>query len=91
MSVVEEVVITFTPASQLEVPSTSGRRSEKLISIGTGFMWTNKVNSQLKAKHCSAPEAAAISSHSSRWIKHTEQISWGEQSVFSVCSEFKAA
>lgn len=85
------VAMTFTPASELEVPSTSGRRSEKSISIRTGFMWTNKVNSQLKAKHCSDPEAAAVSSYSSRWMKQTEQISWGEQSVFSVCSEFKAA
>lgn len=59
--------------------------------FSANWFYVDNVNLQLKAKHYSAPEAAGVSSHFSRWIKLTERISLGEQCVISVCSEFKAA
>lgn len=86
LSVVVEVA--GPPGSSLNVRETIKKKKSpfqhKLVLCGR-----TKVNSQREAKHCSAPEAAAISSYSSRWVKQTEQIP--EQSVFSVCSKFKAA
>lgn len=93
-------LMTFSPTAYLEAPSTSGKWSEKLLFlfffvffllILTGFMQTNKVNLHLKAKHYSPSEATGVVSHSSRWMKWTEPISWGELCLLSVCSEFKAA
>lgn len=59
--------------------------------FSANWFYVDNVNLQPKAKHYSAPEATGVSSHSSRWMKRTERISWGEQCVISVCSEFKAA
>lgn len=43
LSVLAKVVMTFTPASRLEAPSTSGKWSERLVSVLTGFMWTTLI------------------------------------------------
>lgn len=43
LSVLAKVVMTFTPASQLDPPSTSGKWSGRLVSVLTGFMWTTLI------------------------------------------------